>query len=228
MLATAAVLLALTGVNLAKNLLPGAGVLFSVAATLALLLFARATGLDWDQLGLSRHRLSSGRRWGLLAVAAVAAIYVVGLLVPATRPAFLDSRYHFDLQHALLAAFVVIPLGTVVLEEVAFRSVLWGMLERHMSTKQAVIVSSSLFGLWHVLPALDFAAAHEALGRIDAPDGSLTMFVVLGTVAFTAVGGLVFAELRRRSGSVLASAGLHWATNALGVLFGVAAWRLTS
>ena len=46
------------------------------------------------------------------------------------------------------------------------------------------------------------------------------------TVAFTALGGLVFGELRRRSGSVLAAMGAHWATNALGVLFGLLAWRL--
>ena len=44
--------------------------------------------------------------------------------------------------------------------------------------------------------------------------------MVVGTVALTTLGGLVFGELRRRSGSVLASAGAHWATNALGVLFG--------
>jgi len=49
---------------------------------------------------------------------------------------------------------------------------------------------------------------------------------VTATVAFTAVGGLVFGELRRRTGSVLAAMGAHWATNALGVLFGVLAWRL--
>jgi uncharacterized protein len=42
----------------------------------------------------------------------------------------------------------------------------------------------------------------------------------------TTLGGLVFGELRRRSGSVLASAGAHWATNALGVLVGLMAWRL--
>ncbi|WP_255522689.1 MULTISPECIES: hypothetical protein [unclassified Blastococcus] len=36
---------------------------------------------------------------------------------------------------------------------------------------------------------------------------------------------MVFGELRRRSGSVLASAGAHWATNALGVLAGLLAWH---
>jgi membrane protease YdiL (CAAX protease family) len=41
---------------------------------------------------------------------------------------------------------------------------------------------------------------------------------------FTGLAGVVFCELRRRSGSLLASAGLHWATNGLGVLVAAAVW----
>ncbi len=47
---------------------------------------------------------------------------------------------------------------------------------------------------------------------------------MLGTVLFTGLAGVVFCELRRRSGSLLASAGLHWATNGLGVLASAAVW----
>jgi membrane protease YdiL (CAAX protease family) len=36
----------------------------------------------------------------------------------------------------------------------------------------------------------------------------------------------VFGELRRRSGSVLAPVGAHWAVNGLGVLFGPLSRRL--
>jgi hypothetical protein len=81
-----------------------------------------------------------------------------------------------------------------------------------------------LFGLWHVVPALQGApitgGVSDAVGRGGRPA------VVLGTVGLTTVGGLAFGELRRRSGSVLASAGAHWATNALGVLSALVAWRL--
>jgi uncharacterized protein len=35
---------------------------------------------------------------------------------------------------------------------------------------------------------------------------------------FTAAAGVLLCELRRRSGSLLAPAGLHWAVNGLGVL----------
>jgi len=41
---------------------------------------------------------------------------------------------------------------------------------------------------------------------------------------FTAVSGVVLCELRRRSGSLLAPAGLHWAVNGLSVLASTAVW----
>lgn len=47
---------------------------------------------------------------------------------------------------------------------------------------------------------------------------------VLGTVLFTAASGVVFCELRRRSGSLLAPAALPWATNGLSVLASAAVW----
>ena len=50
---------------------------------------------------------------------------------------------------------------------------------------------------------------------------------VLGTVAFTTVAGVVFSGLRDLSGSLLAPAGLHWATNALGVLASARVWAVS-
>jgi membrane protease YdiL (CAAX protease family) len=82
-----------------------------------------------------------------------------------------------------------------------------------------------LFGLWHVIPSLHVAGTNR--GVSDAVGGAGNPLAVVGTVVLTTIGGLVFGELRRRSGSVLASAGAHWATNALGVLFGLVAWHLT-
>jgi uncharacterized protein len=190
----------------------------------ARLAFARLSGLTWAQLGLSRERAASGLRWALGAIGLVAAVYVVGVLVPGIRPAFQDVRYHLSVPDALFRAFVVIPAGTVVLEEIAFRSVLWGMLSRHLRTWQVLGTTSVLFGLWHILPSQDLAAANRAVSGATGSGG--VALVVAGTVVFTTLGGLVFGELRRRSGSVLAPAGAHWATNALGVLFGLVAWRL--
>ncbi len=225
--ATGVVVAALVAVNLGQYLLRGAWWLGPVAAG-ALLVFARMNGLSWSQLGLHRDRLRSGMRWGLSAIGLVAGVYVVGVLMPLTRNAFLDGRYHFGVQGALMSAFVIIPLSTILLEEIAFRSVLWGMLARHAATWRVLLISSALFGLWHILPSLHISPADR--GVADAVRGAgagSRVLLIVGIVAFTAFGGVVAGELRRRSGSVLASAGMHWATNSLGVLFGLLAWRMS-
>jgi membrane protease YdiL (CAAX protease family) len=222
--ATTLTVAALAAVNVTEHLLPGRWWLGPVEAG-ALLVFARGCGLTWAQLGLARNRMASGARWGLGAIGLVGAVYLAGVLLPATRSAFQDSRYHVPAPQALMTALVVIPLGTVVLEEVAFRSVLWGMLARHARTWQVLVGTSLLFGLWHVLPSLHLAAANRG---VSGAIGSGTLLVVAATALFTAAGGAVFGELRRRSDSVLAAAGAHWATNALGVLFGLLAWSLSA
>jgi len=147
---TVVVIAALAVLNVARQLLASGGVWLSVVAAVALLVFARRSGLSWAQLGLGRDRFRSGGVWVLGAIVVVAGIYLASVVLPMTRPAFLDTRYHLGWSEALLTAFLVIPLGTILLEEVAFRSVLWGMLARHMTTWRVMLISSSLFGLWHV------------------------------------------------------------------------------
>jgi uncharacterized protein len=222
LLLSGAVVAALAVVNVANHLLHLPWWVRALEGA-ALLAWARLDGLGWSQLGLGRDRLASGCRWGLGAIGVVTAVYVVGVLLPQTRPAFQDVRYDLPLADALGRAFVVIPLGTVVLEELAFRSVLWGFLSRCLGEWHVLLTTSVLFGLWHVLPALRAGESNRAVADAAGEGGSAA--VVVGTVALTTLGGLVFGELRRRSGSVLASAGAHWATNALGVLFGLLAWR---
>jgi membrane protease YdiL (CAAX protease family) len=214
--ATGVVVVSLVGSNLSQHVLHTAWWVRPVEAA-ALVGFARLNGLSWGQLGLGRERMRSGACWGLGAVAAVIVVYTAGALLPATRPAFQDSRYDLPLPGALRSALIVIPLGTVLPEELAFRSVLWGMLARSGRPWQVLATTSVLFGVWHVLPAVHLGAGNDGVAAVGGND----VLVVVGTVALTTVGGLVFGELRRRSGSVLASAGAHWATNALGVLFGV-------
>ncbi|MGY1802219.1 lysostaphin resistance A-like protein [Blastococcus sp. SYSU D00922] len=213
-----AVVLALVAINVTDHLLDPPWWVRTLEGA-ALLAAARAAGLSWSQLGLGRDRFRTGLRWGLGAVALVANVYVVGILLPPTRTAFQDARYDLPLPDALYTAFVVIPLGTVLLEEIAFRSVLWGALARHLQEWQVLAVTSVLFGFWHVLPSLGLGSSNRAVS--DAVGGVGTAVVVAGTVALTALGGVVFGELRRRTGSVLAPTGAHWATNALGVLFGL-------
>lgn len=226
-LASGAAVAALAGLNVLNNLAEPPWWVRPPEAV-ALLVFGRACGLGWGQLGLGRDHLAAGCRWGLGAAGVVGAVYAVGVLLPLTRPAFQDSRYHLPLPGVLRTAFLVIPLGTVLAEEIAFRGVLWALLGRHLPPARVLVSTSALFGLWHVLPSLHLAAANPAVSDATGGGGAAAAVAVVGTVVVTALGGLVFGALRRRSGSVLAPTGAHWATNALGVLFGALAWRLSA
>ena len=211
-------------VNVVDNLVAHAALVLGPAGAAGLLALARWAGLSWAELGLGPGTWRRGLRWAGAAIGAVAVVFAAGAALPLTQSAFRDSRYDFGWGHALLTAFVLIPVGTVLFEEVAFRGVLWGLLRRRHSTTVATSVSSALFGLWHVLPSLGLAQADQAIGSTVGSGSSGQAVSVLGTVLFTALAGVVFCELRRRSGSLLAPAGLHWATNALGVLAATAIW----
>lgn len=227
--ATVVVVFALVAVNIANHVLGWDTMWLGPVGAVALLGFARWQGLSWHQLGLARRTHGRGIRWGLGVIGVVGLVYLAGILLPTTRTAFLDVRYHLPPAGALFTAFVMIPVGTILLEEVAFRSVLWGFLSRHARMWQVVVASSVLFGLWHVFPAMASATGNEAIGSAVAGLGPFAKVAVVGgTVLFTALGGVLAGELRRRSGSIFASVGMHWATNSLGVLFGVLAWRLAA
>lgn len=229
--ATGVVIATLVAVNVVQHLVWQAWWLGPAVAG-ALLAFARWNGLTWHELGLHRHRHRSGLRWGLGVIAVVAVVYLIGVLLPVSRAAFLDARYHFGVGSALFAAFVTIPVTTILLEEVAFRSVLWAVLSRHATTWRVLLASSALFGLWHILPSRHIATANDGIGdvlqSVGVAGAGAVALVIAGIVLFTTIGGVVAGELRRRSGSVIASAGMHWATNSLGVLFGIIAWQLAA
>jgi uncharacterized protein len=189
-----------------------------------LLWLARLAGLSWAELGLGPGTWRRGMTWAAAAIGIVALVLAVGAALSLTRDAFHDRRYDQGWPDALLTAFVLIPVGTVLLEEVAFRGVLWGLLRRLGGTVLATAASSALFGLWHILPSLGLATDNEAIGSAVGQGKSAQAITVLGTVLFTAASGVVLCELRRRSGSLLAPAGLHWAVNGLSVLTSAVVW----
>lgn len=196
-------------------------------AALLLLLVGRMAGLTWPELGLGWQTLLRGAQVGVAVAAAVAIVYAVAVAIPFTRGAFRDTRYRLGVKAALYTSLVVIPLGTVLFEEVAFRGVLWGLLAHDFGVLVATMVSACLFGVWHVLPAMDLGRTHTSVRGPTTAGRRRVIITVLGTIAFTTIAGIIFAELRRRSGSLVAPIGLHWATNGLGVLAAARVWAIS-
>jgi membrane protease YdiL (CAAX protease family) len=118
--------------------------------------------------------------------------------MPVTRRAFENPAYRVSTGRALVTALVAVPLATVLVEEVAFRGVLYGLIGRAGGPVAATVITAVLFGLWHLHPKVGLAGT--------------------GIVLFTALAGVVFALLRQAGGNLLAPFVAHWAANGLGVL----------
>jgi membrane protease YdiL (CAAX protease family) len=198
---------------------PDWGLVTAPITVLLLLGVLRWSGGMWAEAGLGRGSLGRGARWALVLIGVVAAVYLIGALLPATRDLFADRRLS-RLSGLQVADRMLlrVPIGTVLLEEAAFRGVLFALLLRRYRRLPAAVLSSVLFGLWHVLPSLHLSTDKPAFTAVFGTGQLGAAVADLGTVLFTAAAGVLLCELRRRSSSLLAPMGLHWATNALGYL----------
>lgn len=181
---------------------PGRAVGTTTAAAV-LLVLARRAGLGWYELGLARSTWRAGLRWAGRALTVTALGYLVLLAVPAGRDGLVQLGDQATSPSDLaMRALVLIPLGTVLAEELTFRGVLLALIRRRMPELPALACTSAVFGCWHLPPAL--RAGETAMGAT-------------GVVLVTMLGGLVLGRLRQHTGSLLAPGGLHLAVNSLGL-----------
>jgi membrane protease YdiL (CAAX protease family) len=150
-----------------------------------------------------------------MAAALTAAVVVgIGVLVPTFHGLFDDSRVE-DMTLGLLTyrALVRIPLGTALLEEFAFRGVLFGAWQRIARLRWAALGSSIVFGLWHIRPSIELLDANRVATSTPGRIG-----VVAAAVAATTLAGLVFCWLRVRSRSLVAPYLAHTAVNSFALV----------
>jgi membrane protease YdiL (CAAX protease family) len=197
------------------------------AAAVVLLVLVRTRGLGWAELGLSREHWKSGAGYALAAVAVVLFVIAVGAALPWTRPMFMNNNYA-TMSGALLASMIIIPLQTVIPEELAFRGVLHGALNRAWGFRGVAAAGSLLFGLWHIATSVGLTNSNVGFTRLFGGGLLGTVAGVVMAVAATAVAGFVFTWLRRRSGSLLAPIALHWSLNGLGALAAALVWHLST
>jgi membrane protease YdiL (CAAX protease family) len=206
---------------------PWASVATVPAAAVGLVALLRFNGLGWAELGLGRDHWKSGVAYALAAMTLVVTVIAVGVLLPLTRPMFMNNHYA-TISGALVASMIIIPLQTVIPEELAFRGVLHGALNRAWGFRGVALAGSLMFGLWHIAASLGLTSSNVGFTRLFG-GGVVGMLagVTLAVIA-TAVAGFVFSWLRRRSGSLIAPIALHWSLNGLGALAAALVWHLSS
>ncbi|WP_373937794.1 CPBP family intramembrane glutamic endopeptidase [Rhodococcus qingshengii] len=184
----------------AFGLSPRARAVVNTAAGLSAIGVLLARGYTREELGLAHTGIRGGSQFGGAAAGAVLTGYSVALAVPSLR-ATLAADERADGREDFLEWIILhIPFGTVLSEELLFRSAMSAVWSRELNRPTAQAVHALTFGLWHVAPAR------------GAGDN------VPAAVAFTGASALLFEWLHRRGGSVLAPALLHLATNAGGAL----------
>ena len=182
--------------------------------TAVLALVAWTAGATRADLGLDRTAVGAGLRYGAGAFAIVLLVLIVAAVIPATNGFLHDSRAQISGGRMLYELGVSILLLTAIPEEFAFRGVLLGSALRLWGPWRASLITSALFGLWHIEPTLHTMRDNRAVAGAAASTGGQVL-VVLGSVAVTFVAGLVFCWLRLRSRSLIAPVMAHFATNGL-------------
>lgn len=222
------VVVALAVTNLVAHFTtPWANVVVVPVGAAALVLLVRSRGLGWSELGLGRDQWRTGIWYALGAVAVVGTVIAIGALLPWTRPMFLNDHYA-TMSGALLASLIVIPLQTVIPEELAFRGVLHGALDRAWGFRGVAAAGSLLFGLWHVATSFGLTSGNVGLTELFGTGAVGVVAGVVMAVLATGAAGFVFTWLRRRSGSLIAPIALHWSLNGLGAIAAALVWHLSS
>ena len=225
-IAVVVVVLVLTNL-IAHFTTPWASIATVPAAAVGLVILVRCNGLGWAELGLGREHWKSGMGYALAAVTFVGSVIAVGVLLPMTRPMFMNHHYA-TISGALIASMVIIPLQTVIPEELAFRGVLHGALNRAWGFRGVALVGSLLFGLWHVATSVGLTSSNVGFTRMFGGGAVGMLAGVTLAVLATGAAGFVFSWLRRRSGSLIAPIALHWSLNGMGALAAAVVWHLST
>ncbi|MGY1900025.1 CPBP family intramembrane glutamic endopeptidase [Nocardia gipuzkoensis] len=223
----AVVVLVLAATNLIAHFTTAwASIVTVPTAAIVLLALVRKRGLGWSELGLSPRHWRRGSLYALVAVALVLTVVAIGAALPLTRPFFLADRYA-TISGALIASMIVIPLQTVIPEELAFRGVLHGTLHRVYGARGVFAAGSMMFGLWHIASSFGLTSGNRGLSGIVGGGVAGQIIGILLAVVATAAAGVVFTWLRHRSGSLLAPIALHWSVNGAGALAAALVWHTT-
>ena len=177
------------------------------------------TGVSLSEQGMSPRDAPRGLVYGLAASLPSAAA-----LVFASRHRSLRTFYHQDTiasatpGWAAYEALVRVPFGTALPEEMIFRGTTMALLARRRSRLTTLIVSSILFGLWHIAPT---SQRLDELPHVRRLPPGYQLGHVAGSVVATALAGLALGVLRLRSRSIVAPWLAHTTANASGY---AAAW----
>jgi membrane protease YdiL (CAAX protease family) len=166
-------------------------------------------------VGLTRRGLLKSALAGVGAGLALS----VPPLVFFHKPIVLDTPLEFgpvarmSRREMLEDVLLRVPISIAVLEELAFRGVLYTSMRRRYSVAASTAVSAGAFAAWHLVVTYTSAAQTNMAetARLPAFVRPYTLpLAVLGGMATTGAAGVVFSQIRERTGNLLGPVLAHW------------------
>jgi uncharacterized protein len=140
------------------------------------------------------------------------------------RPLLLDTPLEYGpiarltRRELLMDVLVRVPTGIALLEELAFRGLLYAALRRHLPAAWAIAGSSAAFAGWH-LAVTATSAAQTNLSEAARLPRFLSPYVqpiaVAGGMLTTGLAGVAFGLLRERTGNLAGPILAHWIVDGL-------------
>lgn len=188
----------------------------------AMLLYTRLRPGVWKRSGLTLRGSGKSTLWGLALGAALSGPPLFFFY----RPILLDTPLEYgpvanlSRREMLVELLLRLPINVALLEEIAFRGLLYGALRRSTSVPVATVVSALGFAGWHITVTATTAAetnlSNAKLPRFLKP--LLQPLAVLGGMLSTGIAGALFALVRERTGSLAGAIVAHWVVDSLMVL----------
>ncbi|HST03955.1 MAG TPA: CPBP family intramembrane glutamic endopeptidase [Chloroflexia bacterium] len=190
------------------------------AVLLTMLLYAlkRAGGLR--AVGLRRDGLVGSVAQGLGLGGLLSLVPILFF----RRPVLLDTPLEFgpvanmSKRGLLLDVGMRVPVNIALMEEVAFRGLLYDALRMRYSERMAVVGSALVFAGWHF--AVTYASVRQTnlamSARLPTPLQPLVQpIAVLGGMVSTGLAGAAFALLRRHTDNLAGPVAAHWLLDSL-------------
>lgn len=190
-----------------------------LAGYIFIFIAAKFLKISKNDLGIAPAQLKKSVVSSLAFSIAIAILMTVVFVV--NNELFKDDRYDQTFSNAIVSALIVLPLRTVLIEELLFRGLLFGHLARTKSFALAATISSLLFGLWHILPTLGIKVEFLPDSIYDFQKPIIITTVVIATT----FAGFVLCYLRKRYDSLLVPIMVHWTINATGMFLVYFAWN---
>lgn len=178
--------------------------------------------LSLNDLGYGMGYFIQSMIIGLILSAVVIFLFIILLIILPhlpikINPPHIEANSFNELLYRLLFR---IPLGTAFFEENLFRGICYGYLIKNHSIKRAFLITSLLFAVWHITPALkvvssNFQMAFNLLGIVVLFIGLLGAFFA----------GVFFALLRYYGKSIIGCILAHALINDLALLIIRYIWK---